>query len=195
MTVLTIYTIAALITAYFLDWNVYKRQILLMVVVAGWIVSISKSRPHETRAKFIALMCWINYLVFALSTDNFISIFSVMAGVIVLMAIFYIPQILYMGLVVPVIVFIYHIFIAKTVAITSLYEFLRIIMQMLSVYTVSAVVWIMIRSHQEANEALMQNISELKLLLLRQMPLEAPGRCFCRRDLMILSPSRLNSVS
>lgn len=166
MTVLTIYTIAALITAYFLDWNVYKRQILLMVVVAGWIVSINKSRPHETRAKFIALM-----------------------------AIFYIPQILYMGLVVPVIVFIYHIFIAKTVAITSLYEFLRIIMQMLSVYTVSAVVWIMIRSHQEANEALMQNISELKLLLLRQMPLEAPGRCFCRRDLMILSPSRLNSVS
>ena len=163
MVVLSVYTIAALITAWFSGWNVYKKEILIAAVAAGWGVTIRKSWNHEARAKFIALMSWINYLVFALSTDNFISIFSVMAGVIVLMAIFYNPKILFMGLVVPVIVFIYHLFIAKTVVISSLSVFLRILMQMLSVYTVSAVVWIMMRSHRETNETLMQNISELRV--------------------------------
>lgn len=163
MTFLSIYTIAALVAAWHSGWNVYKKEILIAAVTAGWIVCIRKSWSHEARAKFIALMSWINYLVFALSTDSFIATFSVMAGVIVLMAIFYNPQILYMGLVVPVIVFIYHIFIAKTVDITSLHEFLRVMMQMLSIYTVSAVVWIMMRSHREVNETLMQNISELKI--------------------------------
>ncbi|MDE6567089.1 MAG: response regulator, partial [Lachnospiraceae bacterium] len=163
MLVMTIYSIAALIAAWFLGWNIYKKEILIVAVAAGWIVSIREIWSHETRAKFIALVSWINYLIFALSTDSFISIFSVMAGVIVLMAVFYNPQILSMGLVVPVIVFIYHMFIAKTVAISSLNELLRVVMQMLSVYTVSAVVWIMMRSHREANETLMQNISELKV--------------------------------
>ncbi len=162
MMVMTIYSIAALIAAWFLEWNIFKKEILIAAIVAGWIVSVNEIWNHETRAKFIALMSWINYLVFALSTESFLSIFSVMAGVIVLMAIFYNPQILSMGLVVPVIVFIYHMFIAKTIVFSSVNVALRIIMQMLSVYTVSGVVWIMMRSHQETNETLMQNISELK---------------------------------
>lgn len=163
MMVMTIYSIAELIAAWCLKWSIYKREILVAAIVAGWIISIRKIWDHETRAKLIALLSWLNYLVFALSTDNFISTFSVMAGVIILMAIFYTPQILLIGLVVPIIVFVHHIFIARTVAITSPNEFLRIMMQMVSVYTVSAVAWIMIRSHQETNETLMQNISELKI--------------------------------
>lgn len=163
MTVLTIYTVVAFITAQFAGWSVYKKEILIAAVIAGWIVSIRKIWSHETRAKFIALMSWINYTVFALSTDNLGSTLSVMAGVIVLMAIFYNPQVLYMGLVVPAIVFLYHIFITKTMVITSLYEFMRIMVQLLSIYTVSAVTWLMMRSHREANEALVQNIDELKV--------------------------------
>lgn len=163
MTVLTIYTVAAFTLAQFAGWNIIKKEILIVTVIAGWIISIRKNWSHETRAKFIGLMSWINYLVYAMSTDDFASTLCVMAGVIVLMAIFYNPQVLYMGLVVPAIVFTYHIFIAQTVAITSVYEFLRLIMQLVSIYTVSAVTWIMMRSHREINEALVQNINELKV--------------------------------
>ncbi|MCM1244262.1 MAG: ATP-binding protein [Roseburia sp.] len=163
MTVLTIYTAVAFVTAWFAQWGIYKKEILVVAVIAGWVVTIRKVWNHETRAKFIALMSWINYMVYALSSDDLISTLSVMAGVIVLMAIFYNPQVLYMGLIVPAIVFSYHIFIAKTVEITSLYDALRLIMQLVSIYTVSAVTWIMMRSHREINDALVQNINELKV--------------------------------
>lgn len=163
MIVLSIYTIAALITAYCSGWSIYKKEIMIAAVAAGWIVSAQNIWDHEARAKFIALMSWLNYLVFALSTDNFISTFSVMAGVMVLMAVFYNPQIISLGLAAPVIVFVYHVLIAKTIVIDSLSVFLRVMMQMLSVYTVSAVAWIMMRSRREANEVLMKNIRELKI--------------------------------
>lgn len=163
MTIFSLYTVATFIAAQFSGWNVFKKEAIIVTVIAGWIVSIRKFWSHATRAKFIALMTWINYSIFAFSTNNLAATLSVMAGVIVLMSIFYSPQIMYMGLVVPAIIFTYHIFIAKTIVIISFDGFLRFLMQILSIYTVSAVTWIMMRSHQEASEALMQNINELKI--------------------------------
>ncbi len=86
-----------------------------------------------------------------------------MAGVIVLLSIFNTQQILYPGLVVPFFLFLYHGFIARTIAITGPRSALRLGIQFLSVYMVTVVIWIIQKNRQAASELLIENIRELEI--------------------------------
>lgn len=163
LTVLSLYTVAAFTTGLLSDWSIYIRELLFVPTVSGWFIYFRECWDHPRRANFICIVCWAEFVLFALFTDSFSSMLVTMAGVIVLLSIFNTQQILYPGLVVPFFLFLYHGFIAKTITVGSIQDTLRVSVQFLSVYMVSAVIWIIQKNRQAASELLIEKIRELEI--------------------------------
>lgn len=162
MVILTPYTIAMFTSAQLSDWNIFVKEAILAAAAAGWFVYFKAFWNHRRRAIFISCMVWTNFVIFALNTDSFPSMLITMAGVIVLLGIFSIPQIIYLGLGIPAFLFIYHGLVRGTLSVSSAHDVIRVFMEFFSIYTVSAVTWLSIRNRQEANDRLMENITELE---------------------------------
>lgn len=160
--VLSLYTAAAFVTGVLSGWSVYIRELLFLPAVSGWFIYVREYWDHPRRANFICLVCWAEFILFALFTDSFSSMLVTMTGVIVLLSIFNIRRILYPGLIVPFFLFLYHGLIAHTVAADSMQNILRLFVQFLSVYMVTGVIWIIQKNRQDANELLIENIRELE---------------------------------
>lgn len=163
LAVLTLYTLAMFFTSQLYGWSTYVKEFIFFPMAAGWFVYFQESWNHERRARFIAVMVWINFILFALNTDSFPSMLITMAGVIALLSIFCIRQIVYLGLIIPIFIFLYHGLIARTISFANIHDILRFCIQFFSLYTVSAVMWIIIRDRQETSEQLMENIQELEI--------------------------------
>lgn len=161
--VLSIYTVASFATGLLSGWSIYIRELLFLPTISGWFIYFREYWDHPRRANFICVSCWAEFILFALFTDSFSAMLVTMTGVIVLLSIFNIQQILYPGLVIPFFLFLYHGFIARTITADSVQEILRLSVQFLSVYMVSAVIWIIQKNRQAANELLIENIRELEI--------------------------------
>lgn len=161
--VLSLYTAAAFATGLLSGWSIYIREFLFIPTVSGWFIYFREYWDHPRRANFICIACWAEFILFALFTDSFSSMLVTMAGVIVLLSIFNTQQILYPGLVVPFFLFLYHGFIARTIAITGPRSALRLFIQFLSLYMISVVIWIIQKNRREASDLLIENIRELEI--------------------------------
>ncbi|MCM1266589.1 MAG: ATP-binding protein [Bacteroidales bacterium] len=160
---LCLYAIAMFIAGILSDWSIYIRELLFLPPLAGWFVFWREYWDHPRRARFIGIMCWAEFLLYALCTESFSSMLITMAGVIVLLSIFNLTSILYPGIVSPVFLFLYHGLITKTVAIASVHDILRLIVQFISLYTILSVIWIIQKNRRAANELLFDNIRELEI--------------------------------
>lgn len=164
LAILSLYATAMFITSLFFGWNIYIKELIFLPMAAGWFVHLQKTWNHERRAKFIAVMVWTDFVLYAINTDSFSAMLITMAGVIVLLSIFCIRQIVYLGLILPIFIFLYHYLIARTISFTNAHDVLRFFIQSVSLYTVSAVIWINIKNRQETNAQLLENIRELEIV-------------------------------
>ncbi len=163
LAILSLYAAAMFTASLLSDQSIFIREILFLPPIAGWFVCWHDSWEHERRAQFIAAMCWTDFILYALFTDSFSSMLIIMAGVIVLLSIFSLKAILYPGFIIPFFLFLYHGLIAKTIVITSINDILRLAIQIISLYTISAVIWLIQKNRQTANELLFENIRELEI--------------------------------
>ena len=162
MIILTLYSAAMFVSAQLGGWSIFVKEIIFAAMGAGWFVHFREFWDHRRRAIFISCMVWADFILFALNTDSFSSMLITMAGVVVLLGIFSIPQVIYLGFVIPAFIFFYHGFIVQSITFSSAHDIIRIFIEFFSIYTVSAVTWLSIRNRQKANEKLMENISELE---------------------------------
>lgn len=157
------HVIAMFIAAIMTGWNIFSIEIIFVSMAAGWFVHLRGYRDHIFRAEFIAAMAWIGFFVYMIHSFSFASILSTMTAVIVVMGIFCIPKIIYMGMAASTIVILYHGLIAHTISAASLNDWIRVFLYILSVYVVSLVTWISVRTQQETSAKLMENIHELEI--------------------------------
>ena len=163
LAILSLYTAATFFTGLLSGWNIYIKELLFLPPVTGWFVYAREYWDHSRRAALICAMCWTEFIIYALFTENFSSMLITLAGVIVLLSIFNISQLLYPGFIIPIFLFLYHGFISRTILITDLHDMLRVCVQFFSLYTVSAVIWIIEKNRQEASELLVDNIRDLEI--------------------------------
>lgn len=163
LAVLTLYAVAMFAAGILSDWSIFILEILFLPPIAGWIIYWREIWNHEHRAQFIAVMCWADFILYALFTESFSSMLITMAGVIVLLSIFNLKQVLYPGFIVPVFLFLYHGFIAGTIPFACIHDALRLAIQFISLYTILAVIWIIRKNRQTANDLLFEKISELEI--------------------------------
>lgn len=164
--VLGIYSLhiaAMFVAALMTGWNVFAVEIILVTMVAGWYVHIKQYKDYVYRAKFISVIAWIAFMVYALHSQSFTSMLSTMTGVIVLLGIFCVPEIIYVGVGASTLIILYHGLIAHTISVSSVNDMIRVFLYFLSVYVVSFVTWISVRTQQETSSRLMENIYELEV--------------------------------
>ena len=158
----TVFSLGTFVSAILLHWNIFVTEILAVTTVAPWVICIGRFRDYTFRAKMIALLSWFNFTVYAVHSNNFTSMLSTMFAVIVLMGVFCIPEIVYMGVGFTTLIIGLHLFLLNTVEADAPNEIIRIVLHIISAYVISLVIWITIRTRLETNELLVENIRELK---------------------------------
>ncbi len=156
------YMAALFVAALLSGWNLLVKELIPASLIVCWGVCLKKWRTYEHRAVVIAVMAWMNFVIFSLHADNFISVIPIMSGLIVLLSIFCSTRIVDLGMIASNSLFIYHGFIAKTIPLSSSGDIMQLILYVLSVYTVSFTAWLTIRMRMQTNEQLYENIRSLE---------------------------------
>ena len=162
--IFTVFSLAMSVSAVLLEWGILAKELIILSVVAGWAVSWKEYRDSVFRAKFIALMCWINFFIYVAYSSSFTSMLSTMMALIVLLSIFCITEIIYIGVFFTTLICLYHLLFLHSFQIHSPNDVLRLVLHIISSYVISLVVWIIIRIREETSEKLMENIRELEIV-------------------------------
>lgn len=160
----TAFSTSMFVSSILLQWNLIFKEIIIATIVSGWIVVLKRYRNYVYRAKFLAVISWINFIVYAVQAVSFTSMLSTMLALIVLLGIFGITDIIYMGAVFTTAIFAYHGFVLHTITADSANDVLRMMLHIVSAYAILLVTWITIRTRQETNEQLIENIRELEVV-------------------------------
>lgn len=161
--VFTLFMVSMFVSSFLLEWSLIEKEIIVITVAGSWIIHLKKFWTHEKRAKFLAVMTWVDFVIYALHAESFTSLLATMSALIVLLGIFFLPQIIYMGLFFSTIIILYHAFISQTIVIENFNGILRIVLHIISSYAVSAITLFMISAQKETNEQLVENIHELEI--------------------------------
>lgn len=162
--IFTVFSLAMFISSILLDWSIFSKEIILAAIAACWFVIIKGYRDYAFHAKFLSVMAWINFSLYAIHSHTFTSMLSTMLALIVLLGTFCISDIILLSLFFSTAIFLYHIFIAGTVELVAANDILRLILHVLSAYAILLVTWITMRIRQETSEKLMENIRELEIV-------------------------------
>ena len=164
LVIFTVYSAAMSVSAVLLEWGVLAKELIVLSVIAGWVVSGKEYRSYAFRAKFIALMCWINFCIYAVYSSSFTSMLSTMMALIVLLSIFCVTEIVYMGVFFTTLLCLYHNVFLHSFRIQTANDILRLVLHIAAAYVISLVVLITIRIREETSEKLMENIRELEIV-------------------------------
>ena len=160
----TIFSLSMFVSSFLLAWHILLKELIIATIVAGWIVFSRKYRDYKYRAKFLAVMSWVNFAIYATQSVSFTSMLSTMLALIVLLGIFSITDIIYIDLFCTSVIIAYHVFILRTFKVETANDVLRLFLHILSAYAILFVTWITIRTRQETNEQLVEKIRELKIV-------------------------------
>lgn len=162
LSIFTVFSLAMLVSAQLDGWHLFAKELILVTVVSGWGVFVKCHRGYAYRAKFFAVICWLNFGIYSFHSRNFTSMLSSMFVLIVLLGIFCITDIVWMGVFSTTIIFLYHMFTVHTADAADASSILRLVLHVISAYIISLVMWMTIRTKEAANEQLMENIRELE---------------------------------
>ncbi|MDE5893454.1 MAG: response regulator [Acetatifactor sp.] len=161
--VYTLFILSMFVSSFLLGWSLIEKEIIIVTVLSCWFIHIKQFWSHEARAKWIAVMVWVDFGVYAIHAVSFTSLLATMSALVVLLGIFYIPQIVYMGIFFSTLIILYHGFIAGTITADSANGVLRMALHIISSYAVSAVTLFMIAAQRETQEQMIENIRELEI--------------------------------
>ena len=161
--VYTLFILSMFVSSFLLGWSLIEKEIIIVTVLSCWFIFIKQFWSHEARAKWIAVMVWVDFGIYAIHATSFTSLLATMSALVVLLGIFYIPQIVYMGIFFSTLIILYHGFIVGTITADTVNGALRMALHVISSYAVSAVTLFMISAQREAQEQMIENIRELEI--------------------------------
>ena len=164
LAIYTLFSLATFVSGLLLHWNIFVEEYYVAATVVPWIVYGKGYRDYSYRAKFLALLSWMNLTVYAMFSDSFTSVSCTMFTIIVLMGVFCIEEIVYLGVIFSTIIIVIHVFILHTYAVNSGSDYIRLAFHVISAYVISLVTWIVIRARINTSAQLMENIRELEIV-------------------------------
>ncbi len=162
--IFTAFSLAMFVSSILLEWHIVAKELILAAVAASWYVVLKQTGDHVFRARFLAVAAWINFSIYVFYSVSFTSVLASMMVLIVLLGSFCIPQIVRIGVFFSTITILYHALVLRSVNFSTANDVLRFGLHALSVYVVSLVTGLTIRTRQEMNEKLIENIRELELV-------------------------------
>ncbi len=139
---------------------------IIPVVVFGFALNVlmhrKEYRDYKFRAYMISGLILVDYFIYGIYSDTYLSLISSICVVVVLLSLFQIERIMLMIAVVTALLNIYHAFIIRTMVITDRGSLAMTILHCLLVFVVEALAYYLIRSQNMAEEAMLQELDSLE---------------------------------
>lgn len=162
LVIYTLFSLATFASGLLLHWNIFVEEYYVFATIVPWIIYGKNYRNYKSRALLLALLSWINLTVYAMFSDSFASVLCTMFTIIVLMGVFCIPEVVYLGVVFTTVIIVIQVFALRTFAVNNASDFIRLLFHVISAYVITLVTLIVIYARIETSERLMGNIRELE---------------------------------
>ena len=86
-----------------------------------------------------------------------------MGALVILLGIFNIPQIVHLAVAASLFLMIYHGFVIRTIHASAIEDVVRVILQIVSVFTIECVTYYLVKTHIDVNETLVSTIETLTI--------------------------------
>lgn len=163
LTIYTVFMLSMFVSSFLLGWSLIEKELIVATLLSCWFIHIKQFWNHEVRTKWIAVMVWVDFSIYAIHAVSFTSLLATMSALVILLGIFYIPQIVYMGIFFSTLIILYHGFVARTITANTANDVLRMTLHIISSYAVPAVTLFMISAQRETQEQMIENIKELEI--------------------------------
>ncbi|MCH5252455.1 MAG: response regulator [Lachnospiraceae bacterium] len=161
--IVTCYIIALFVLSQVFGWNIFVRELIVVMAIALWIICVKKYRGFKYRAICIAVVSWINFIIYAVHIDNILLLTPIMSGLIILLSLFCNLSIVYTGLIISNLVFVYHGLIVRTIPLETGNDIFMLVLHILASFVTTFVAVIMIRSRTENSLKLYKIIRNLEI--------------------------------
>lgn len=157
-----LYTLGMTLIAYMLHW----REWVIPVILGGYALCVAQCwkgyRSYFFRAMFITACCWMNVSIYLMHASSFSGTFSTICAEIILLAIFCVPQNVYIEAVVFTIHLINHLFFIKDIRLSVGRSGIQMLLRVLSVYVTMYVTYQLVKAQVEANSKMAKNMEAIQ---------------------------------
>lgn len=157
----TIYSLNMAVSAISRQRGEWLFLIVFLMLGASWIVSASRYKTYEFRAKFISVMTQLSLILFGVYADNIMDVLPVFMLFVVLLGLYGLKELIMYSVVSILIIFGYHRFVADTIPWDTAYEIFSSILYLSNVFFLQFVTYVWTKRNSEGSRQLRQVISEL----------------------------------
>ncbi|MBO5336088.1 MAG: response regulator [Lachnospiraceae bacterium] len=160
----SIYNLNVIVIAVKEEWDSWVGLFLVVMLAACWIVSISKWKNYEFRAKFAAIMMQGSMVLYAIHLKDVSAVIPVFLAFAVFMGLYGIPEITYYSVIAGVFIYFYHGVIIGSIPYNTMSEAMTALAQLGNVLLLEYVVYIWTKRNSEGSRQLLDAIEELKIV-------------------------------
>ncbi len=158
------YTLGMAGVAILYAWGQWVPPVIVGGMVLCWVMFVKKVKDYRFRALFTTFMSWMNFLIYGIHAEDYLSILSTMLCLVILLGVYCIPEIIYISIGASTFLFFYHGVIIKSFQVFGEGDAYLKIFRILSVYLSEFVILYLIRSQLDVSGQLREGIEELKAM-------------------------------
>ena len=143
-------------------WGSWIIPVLIFGYIVSVVMCVKDYKDFTFRAYVISGLILMDYFIFALYNDSYLSLFSTACVLVVLLSLFQVERIMVMAMAVTLVLDIYHVFVAKAVYIQTSRDLVMVVLQYLSVFAVEALAYYLIRCQNMIAEEMFQELEALQ---------------------------------
>ncbi|MCR4650194.1 MAG: response regulator [Lachnospiraceae bacterium] len=163
--ILTVFSVYAICTCV-IEYNHGKLWIQYPIhafLVTMWIFLLFKIGTFQVRSVLMGMLMEISMVFFGIEAKHIQDILVSFVVLIILIGLLEMPRLLILPGIGTVILYVYHLFIGKTIPIDDTGDVLQLIMNILAIYLTIYVVYFLVGEEQNNKIGLLETIEELKL--------------------------------
>ena len=143
-------------------WGSWIIPVLIFGYLVSAVMCVKDYKDFTFRAYVISSLILLDYFIFSLYNDSYLSLFSTACVLVVLLSLFQVERVMVMAIVVTLLLDIYHIFIVKAVYVETDKDLIMVVLQYLSVFAVEALAYYLIRCQNMIAEEMFRELENLQ---------------------------------
>lgn len=142
----SIYSLMMLISAVSLEWDHWIVPIIVVLGAAAWIIYFAQNQTYYIRSFLITCITMLDFIIYGFNATSFVTVVPVIGALSVMLAIYGVPENLYVVMGSFSFVLLYHIFyVGDIVWNRSALENCRLIIELISAIVIEYLVWHLVK--------------------------------------------------
>ena len=159
----SVYALVMSVAAMLLAWPAWIVPLAAVGLVSIWYIYLREVKDYRFRAFLYATLCLVNLSVYGLMSSSFVCALCVLCVLVILLAFFNIPEIVYLEVFFSLFLIAYHGLVYRTIPMDTTLDFLRFLVQVVSLFIIELLTYMFIKTHRDTNLKLQEVIQDLKV--------------------------------